>query len=120
MKLTWLRCTALFVGAVCSVAVWQAVASYIYCGVTKQQDAFAWPYTQWLDMVPYWRNNSLMTLAMVGSALGASVIVGGAINLSWRYLRRPTRSREVKEKPLYGDSRVATETDMTRNQFVLK
>lgn len=64
--------------------VWLVVASYLYCRWSKHADLFVVPYTQWLEVAPYWHEVGQKTKALiVGSALVPLVPPGLWLRLWW-------------------------------------
>lgn len=90
---------AALAGGLASVAIpyaWLVVASDIYCAGIGRLDLFVFPFTQWLQVAPYWRLNGWLTLWVVVSAAAPPFVAGLAV-LAWA--RRRTGGRHLVPPP---------------------
>lgn len=85
-------------GAVVLGYGWLGAASFAYCALVGRPDAFVAPWTQWLDVLPWWGVNWFMTVAVVVSAVAPLLPFVAVVVL---VLRRPGMA-------LYGKSSWAT------------
>jgi type IV secretion system protein VirD4 len=86
---------AALAGALTMIAIpyaWLAAASDIYCAGIGRLDLFVFPFTQWIQVAPYWRLNWWMTLWVVLSAAVPPFVVGLAV---FAWLRRRASSRRL-------------------------
>ena len=76
-------------GAVCVLPyAWLVGASYVYCSGIGHPELFAAPFTQWLEVLPYWNLNWWITLWMAVSALAPTIVLGlSALILVQRHRR---------------------------------
>jgi hypothetical protein len=89
--------------------LWLAAASAIYCAGIARPDLFVFPFTQWLDVLPYWRANGWTTLWVgVSAAAPTLLIVATVIGLA---RLRSTRS------PVYGKTEWATPRQMAAGKI---
>ncbi len=109
------RLAAWPVGVALGAYVWVVSASFIYCHLSHQMAAFVWPFDQWITIATtasiyawrYW----LTLLVLAGSALIPTLAAVLAVTGAWRCSRSTGT-------PLYGDSKWATERDMTERGIV--
>jgi hypothetical protein len=69
--------------------VWLVGASNIYCMGIGRPDLFVFPFTQWLQVAPYWRLNWWMTLWVIVAAAAPTIVLGLAAIIMARRCMRP-------------------------------
>lgn len=104
------RRTILLASIPIAAGAWIAVASKIYCSGIGRPDLFAFPWDQWIQVLPYWRANWWVTLWVVVSAALPTLLFGSPIYL---WLRR-----RITSQPIYGRTRWATKREMTDSKIV--
>lgn len=100
---------------VASIYVWEAAASALLCGLSRQWDMFVFPFDQWWTLAPLWFGaNWYSTLMVVISAalpgLGVGVAMVAVVLLAWRS-KRPS---------LYGETGWAGQKEMRRGRIETK
>lgn len=102
------------------VLAWLVAASATYCFVLHLLDhsepgfgAFAWPWTQWWNAIP-WRNfRSHVTIAFYTGAINATILLAVPIAGFVQSKMGLWRNRALNpEQPLYGNSKFASTGDM--------
>jgi hypothetical protein len=108
LRLAW---GAVFViGAVAALCAWEVAASALYCNIIGRPEAFTAPWVQWLVVVPYWRANWFVTLAVVASAAGPLLSFVAVAAIVYR-----CKAGRSGRQALYGNSSWANRHDMARN-----
>jgi hypothetical protein len=108
------RRTAVAIAAPFAIAyAWCVAATVIFCAGIRHPEFLAFPYLQWFEAVSLFRLIGWTArLWIVIAAVFPSVAVLIGVTAFVRYKRTPVRQREMKDKPLYGDRRLATERDL--------
>lgn len=84
---------------------WIVTASAIYCQMSSKMHLFVFPFAQWFEVMPYWRDHWTVTAYFVISGFLPTAIVFMVGYMIVQY--------ERKAKPvLYGDAGFADIQDM--------
>ena len=108
------RRTAVAIAAPFAIAyAWCVAATVIFCFGVRHPQFLAFPYLQWFEAAALfrligWPPRLWLVIAAVLPSVG--VLIG--VTAFVRHKRTPVRQREMKDKPLYGDRRLATERDL--------
>jgi hypothetical protein len=108
------RRTAVAIAAPFAIAyAWCVAATVIFCFGVRHPQFLAFPYLQWFEAAAQfrligWTARLWIVIAAVLPSVG--VLIG--VTAFVRHKRTPVRQREMKDKPLYGDRRLATERDL--------
>lgn len=109
------RTAAIMAGAVAAPFGWVFVASNIYCNGIDRPDLFLPPFTQWLQVAPYWRVNWWTTLWVVISAAAPTFFL--AVLVWWLVSLRRGRAGRPN---LYGSTGWASPAEMRRGGIELE
>jgi hypothetical protein len=109
-RLAWVALCIL--GGVAALSAWEIAASAIYCNLIGRPQAFTAPWMQWLIVVPHWRANWFITLAVVASAVGPLLPCAAVAAIVYR-----CQAGRSGRQALYGKSAWANPQDMARNSI---
>ena len=105
-------------GGLATIAIlyaWVATASAIYCAGIGRAELFVAPFTQWIQVLPYWSTNWWVMFWVVIAAIGATGLIG-LIIIIFIALFRGLR----QAKSLYGLTGWATTRQMTDGGLKLR
>jgi heme/copper-type cytochrome/quinol oxidase subunit 2 len=91
--------------ALLGIWAWLAVASLVYCSLTGKRDLLAFPYAQWAEAAPWWRENWLMTVCVTASAAVPTLLTVAFGTIVWRL-------RKSRRPALYGQTAWAGDAAM--------
>ena len=66
-------------GGLATIAIpyaWVATASAIYCSGIGRAELFGPPFTQWIQVLPYWSTNWWVMFWVIIAAVGATGLIG--------------------------------------------
>ena len=107
------RATLAIAAPFCTAYAWCVAAAVIFCFGVRHPEFLAFPYLQWFEAAALFRLigwTARLWVVIAGVLPSVAVLIG--VTAYVRYRREPVRQREVKDKPLYGDRRLATERDL--------
>jgi type IV secretion system protein VirD4 len=84
-------------------AVWIALSSLAYCLLVRRPDLFVFPYDQWIEVLPWWRQTKMMTIYV--SFSGAVPAFLTMLILKVWVTRRNKKKRHRLRKPMFGGLR---------------
>jgi hypothetical protein len=106
---------AALAGALATIAIpygWITAASAIYCAGVARSDLFVSPFTQWLDVLPYWRANWWVTLWVI---IGAAVPTAAMLAIA--YVALILRRRNTSTAAVYGKTNWASRRQMDKSKI---
>jgi hypothetical protein len=102
-----------------ATVVLEVSASYLFLWLGGLIGALDYPAIAWLIYANSLPSNNTKLLLGLSAAPPFAIMLTIAV-MALRQWLKPTRRTEAKDKPLYGNARVANERDLTSNNFVVK